>query len=278
MLFEALGPTAFFLNAVVYGVSFLIYWRGVKDPAGEARGGRVAARRVRPLRRARPLVARPAAGADLDRGQRRRSACGSASRSSSSRRPNPAFPDQALMRGLRRHPDLARGDRHRDRLRGRACCTGATGSRSMRRTTIILLRDPRRRRARRRRAGRQPLGGLPLALLVGARSLVAGGRAVRAGRARRRRRSACWPTSPSASRPTAARSWASTRSSSRSARSPAPDRRVRGRLARHRRDADRDGRRCSSIALVPLARLRGQEHDDRRSTARGVRRRARRPA
>ena len=34
-LFEAIGPTAFFLNAAVYGVSFLIYWRGVKDPAGE---------------------------------------------------------------------------------------------------------------------------------------------------------------------------------------------------------------------------------------------------
>jgi MFS family permease len=34
-LFEAIGPTAFFLNAVIYGISFLIYWRGVKDPAGE---------------------------------------------------------------------------------------------------------------------------------------------------------------------------------------------------------------------------------------------------
>jgi MFS family permease len=35
-LFEAIGPTAFFLNALVYGVSFLIYKWGVKDPAGEA--------------------------------------------------------------------------------------------------------------------------------------------------------------------------------------------------------------------------------------------------
>ena len=34
-LFEAIGPTAFFLNAAVYAISFLIYWRGVKDPAGE---------------------------------------------------------------------------------------------------------------------------------------------------------------------------------------------------------------------------------------------------
>jgi MFS family permease len=34
-LFETIGPTAFFLNALIYGVSFLIYWAGVKDPAGE---------------------------------------------------------------------------------------------------------------------------------------------------------------------------------------------------------------------------------------------------
>ncbi len=35
-LFEAIGPNAFFLNAFLYGGSFLIYWRGVKDPTGEA--------------------------------------------------------------------------------------------------------------------------------------------------------------------------------------------------------------------------------------------------
>lgn len=35
-LFEIVGPTAFYLNAVLYGVSFLIYRFGVKDPAGEA--------------------------------------------------------------------------------------------------------------------------------------------------------------------------------------------------------------------------------------------------
>jgi MFS family permease len=33
--FAMFGPTAFFLNAVVYGVSFLIFWT-VKDPAGES--------------------------------------------------------------------------------------------------------------------------------------------------------------------------------------------------------------------------------------------------
>jgi MFS family permease len=35
LLFEALGASAFFLNAVIYGVSYLIYWRGVDDPSGE---------------------------------------------------------------------------------------------------------------------------------------------------------------------------------------------------------------------------------------------------
>jgi MFS family permease len=35
ILFAALGPTAFLANALIYGVSFLVYWRGVKDPAGE---------------------------------------------------------------------------------------------------------------------------------------------------------------------------------------------------------------------------------------------------
>ena len=36
VLFAAIGPAAFLLNALVYGISFLIYWRGVGDPAGEA--------------------------------------------------------------------------------------------------------------------------------------------------------------------------------------------------------------------------------------------------
>jgi MFS family permease len=43
-LFETIGPTAFFVNAVIYGVSFLIYLLGVKDPAGEREA--VAARHV----------------------------------------------------------------------------------------------------------------------------------------------------------------------------------------------------------------------------------------
>ena len=36
ILFSAIGPAAFLVNAVIYGISFLIYLRGVEDPAGEA--------------------------------------------------------------------------------------------------------------------------------------------------------------------------------------------------------------------------------------------------
>ena len=43
-LFEAIGPTAFFLNAAIYGVSFLIYRVGVNDPSGEREA--IAARHV----------------------------------------------------------------------------------------------------------------------------------------------------------------------------------------------------------------------------------------
>jgi MFS family permease len=35
LLFQAMGPNAFLLNAVIYGISFLIYLKGVQDPAGE---------------------------------------------------------------------------------------------------------------------------------------------------------------------------------------------------------------------------------------------------
>ena len=35
-LFEIVGPAAFFLNAAFYGVSFLIYWLGVKEAPGQA--------------------------------------------------------------------------------------------------------------------------------------------------------------------------------------------------------------------------------------------------
>src|SRR4029450_10317718 len=46
LLFAALGPTAFFLNALVYGVSFLIYRFGVADRDREERAMAAAARKA----------------------------------------------------------------------------------------------------------------------------------------------------------------------------------------------------------------------------------------
>jgi MFS family permease len=46
LLFAALGPTAFFLNAVVYGVSFLIYRFGVADRDREERAMAATARKT----------------------------------------------------------------------------------------------------------------------------------------------------------------------------------------------------------------------------------------
>jgi len=52
-LFEALGPTAFLLNAGFYGVSLAIYFFGVKDPVGEREA---VARAHTPLKRYVELV------------------------------------------------------------------------------------------------------------------------------------------------------------------------------------------------------------------------------
>ena len=70
VLFAAIGPAAFLLNALVYGISFLIYWRGVGDPAGEAQTLTEKHYGVQPLRGAAAELARLAARAHLDRGQR----------------------------------------------------------------------------------------------------------------------------------------------------------------------------------------------------------------
>ena len=98
-LFAALGANAFYLNAVVYGISFLIYWRGVKDPAGEAEA--VASPHVgihryfALIRSSHVLVLAPtwiALNASIG-------LWFSQSLFQFSQ-PNPAFPDQALMRGF----------------------------------------------------------------------------------------------------------------------------------------------------------------------------------
>jgi MFS family permease len=47
LLFDALGPVAFFLNAVVYGISFLIYQFGVEDRDRDERKARAASATTR---------------------------------------------------------------------------------------------------------------------------------------------------------------------------------------------------------------------------------------
>jgi len=98
-LFEAIGATAFFLNAAIYGVSFLIYRWGVKDPAGEVEA--VAsphvgiARYLALVRSSHVLLLAPtwvAVNASIG-------LWFSQSLFQFSK-PNPKFPDQALMAGF----------------------------------------------------------------------------------------------------------------------------------------------------------------------------------
>ena len=116
-LFEAIGATAFFLNAVVYGVSFLIYWRGVKDPAGEVEAvasphvGFAPLRRARPARRTSSLLAPTWIAVNASIGLWFSQSLFQFSQA------NPNFPDQVLMRGFDANQITRRRDRHRGRLR-----------------------------------------------------------------------------------------------------------------------------------------------------------------
>ena len=98
-LFDQLGPTAFYLNAVVYAVSFLIYWLGVKDPTGEreAVAGRHVgfSRYLALIRSSHVLLLAPTwiainASIGLWMSQSLFQFA----------KANPAFPDQVLMRGF----------------------------------------------------------------------------------------------------------------------------------------------------------------------------------
>ena len=231
-LWAVLDRNAFYLNAVLYGVSFLIYRYGVT----EGRPGTVAeaAPRGRGDRRGRRRPAWPAAstsraiggvlaqrvglaaGADVDRHQR-------------------------VHRRVDEPVDLPAGQRASAGLRGPAADgrlrAGAGQHRPCRRAARVLRRpvllgkplqalsahdDHGHRRRRRHRHGRgqlraQPRGDLAPDPQDRPRDRRRGW-AVRAGRRDARRRSACWPTSARSIPTIAARSWASTRSSWPSAR------------------------------------------------------------
>lgn len=96
--FAMFGPTAFFLNAVIYGISFLIF-RVVKDPAGEAatlRAPHAGFRRyIELLRSGHVWLLAPtwiAVNASIG--------LWFSQSIFQFAKPNPAFPDQALMRGF----------------------------------------------------------------------------------------------------------------------------------------------------------------------------------
>ena len=153
----AIGPAAFFLNAVVYGVSFLIYWTGVKDPAGE-RDGRAAStsgsgRYLAPAPVARMCCCWPRPGSPSTR----RSDCGSASRSSSSPRRTRTSRTSSLMGGFSAN-QITVAAIVIALMFGAGLLYWGNRFKNLRRTTIILYGILGRRRARGRRAGRQPLG------------------------------------------------------------------------------------------------------------------------
>ena len=182
VVFALFGPTAFFLNALLYGVSFLIFLT-VKDPAGDrerrcecrAQG----ARRFRAIPGAAPQLPRLAAGADLDRGQRVDRAV--VQPVDLPVRPGePGLPGPVADARLQRGPDLGGGGRHRDHLRARPAVLGQP----LQEHPAHLdhpLRHPRRGRARRGGHGREPRHGLPLGVLLAAAAVAAFGLFVMAG-------------------------------------------------------------------------------------------------
>ena len=256
-LFEAIGTTAFFLNAVVYVVSLLIFRFGVSDPRADAVGGGAQGGRLAALRQAAGQRRGAPPGADLDRRQRRHRAVVQPVdlpvRAARRPLPQPAPPSR-----LRPDPDHRRRDRHHGHLRGRPVLLG----RSLQEPPA--QHDHPLRRHRRRRRGRQlprhqPQRGHAAGPADRLRRRRRGG-PVRARRAPPPRRSVCWPTSPAASPTIAARSWASTASSWPSARSWAawwaawPPRCAASTACSWPRSL------MLAIALLPLFRLRSLEH------------------
>ena len=159
ILFAAIGPTAFFLNAAFYGVSFLIYRTASRTRAGNERPSpppRAASdfgRYLELLRSLPRLAARP----DLDRRQRvDRAVVQPVALPVLAGQPD--FPDQVLMRGFDRSRSRWRPSRSRSSSAS-GCSTGATGSVDAA-DHDHPVRHPGRWRARRLGAGRQPRGGL----------------------------------------------------------------------------------------------------------------------
>ena len=257
-LFEAIGVTAFFLNALIYGGSFLIYRYGVADPRGEAEllaqeHPDSTRKYLALLSNSRVLLLAPtwiAVNAAIGLWV-------SQSIFQFAKRDD-RFPEQLLHRGVRRQRDHP--GRHRDRpdLRGGPPLLGQP-LQDHAPHDDHPLRHHRRRRARGQRAGGQPPRRLPLALAVDLRGRRRRG-ACSCSRGRPRLPWGCWPTSPRRSPTTAARSWASTASFWPSGQIAGS---LIGGVAADLRGID--GLLVATlillaVALVPLFRLRGLEH------------------
>ena len=248
------GPTRSSSTPAFYGVSFLIYQFGVADPAGEGRRERRRTstsdfrRYLELLRTSHVWLLAPtwiAVNASIG--------LWFSQSLFQFAKADPRFPDQALMRGFR--PSRSRRRRSSSAIVfGAGLSTGATasgdcaGPRSS--STGSSAAAPWSRRPRRQPRRRH-------CPLVARRSPAR--RSRRSGcscsPARRPRRSGCSPTSRSASRTTAARSWACTRVFLAVGQIiGALHRRAGGRLARHRRHAHRARSACCSIAAGPARR------------------------
>jgi len=178
-LFEAIGPTAFFLNAVIYGVSFLIYLRGVKDPAAEREA--VAARHVgfsrylQLVRSAHVLLLAPtwiAVNASIG-------LWFSQSLFQFSR-PNPDFPEQVLMRGFDAN-EITIAAIAIAVVFGAGLLYWGNRFKSMRRTTIILYGILGGAVLVVAGLGVNHSGGLPSVVVLGAGLLASAGLFVLAG-------------------------------------------------------------------------------------------------
>ena len=261
LLFAAFGPVAFYLNAVIYGVSFLIYRFGVEDhdreereAAASSRASRMDLSRYGALLRTSHvwLLAPTWIAVNASIGLWFSQSIFQFSQA------NASFPGPIPPSGLQRGRDLADGRRCRASCSASVCCTGATDSRAS---------DGRRSSSTGSSAvASSSPAGWPSTMAPACRSRSRS--AVRWPRrsdcscwpARRQRHSACWPTSPSASRPIVARSWASTACSSRSGQITGS---LIGGFAAEWRGID--GLLLATfalllVALVPLAQLRRHEH------------------
>jgi MFS family permease len=133
--FDLFGPVAFFINAAIYGVSFLIF-RTVEEPAGEhaaAREPHVGFRRYGELLRSTHvwLLAPTWIAVNASIGLWFSQSIFQLAK------PNPAFPDQVLMRGFS-GPQISAGAVVVGILFGLGLLYWGNRFRNTRRTTIIL--------------------------------------------------------------------------------------------------------------------------------------------